>query len=120
VRVAAYNWLRGAHDRACRIQHRYTARGLRRRLEDIGLTMETLSYANMWLFPLAVAKRLAERLLPPVDRTELALDYGVADGIFGAVLASEAPLVARGWLPLGLSLLAVARKANTEAALGGR
>jgi len=110
ARVAAYDWLRGAHDRACRIQHRYTAGDLRQRLERVGLRVEVLSYVNMWLFPLAAAKRLAERLRPPTDRTELTAPFGAADKVLGAILASEAPLAARGWLPFGLSLLAVARK----------
>jgi hypothetical protein len=110
VRVAAYDWLRGAHDRACRIQHRYTASELRRALEQVGLSVEVLGYANMWLFPLAALKRLAERLGPPTDRTELMANFGLADRLFGAILASEGPLAARGWLPFGLSLMAVGRK----------
>ncbi len=110
VRVAAFDWLRGAHDRVWRIKHRYTAPDLHRRLEAAGLRVELLSYANMWLFPLAVAKRLSEHLLPPREKSDLAVSFGLADPMFAAILASEAPLAARGWLPFGLSLLAVARK----------
>lgn len=111
LRVAAGDWLRGAHDRAWQVQRRYDRAGLRARLERAGLVVEHLSHANMWLFPLAVAKRLAERLRPPSDRSDLTYPYGPLDGLFGAVLSSEARLVAgRGGLPVGLSLFAVARK----------
>jgi SAM-dependent methyltransferase len=112
VRVAAYDWLRGAHDRAWRVQHRYTAPDLRGRLERAGLRVEVMSYANMWLFPLAAAKRLSEHLLPPKETSELTISFGATEGLFRAILASEAGLVARGLLPFGLSLVAVARKAG--------
>lgn len=113
VRVAAYDWLRGAHDRAWKVQHRYTAGDLRGRLERAGLAVELVSYANMWLFPLAAAKRLSEHLFPPSEKSELTVSFGAADPVFGAILASEAPLTARGWLPFGLSVVAVARKLGT-------
>ncbi len=110
VRVAANDWLRGAHDRAWLVVRRYSARGLRASLERAGLAVERISHANMWLFPLAVAKRLAEQLVPPHDRSDLTYPYGPLDALFGSILRSEAPLVARHRLPFGLSLVAVARK----------
>lgn len=110
LRLAANDWLRGAHDRAWRVVRRYTAGGLRARLERSGLTVERLSYANMWLFPLAVAKRLAEPLAPPLAQSELNYNLGPLDGLFAAILSSEARLVAGLGLPFGLSLFAVAQK----------
>jgi hypothetical protein len=110
VRVAANDWLRGAHDRAWRVLHRYALGELRARLEAAGLCVEYLSYANMWLFPVAALKRLAERVWPPFNQSDLAIEYGRLDRLLGAVLASEARWIGRRRLPLGLSLIALARK----------
>jgi SAM-dependent methyltransferase len=110
VRVAANDWLRGAHDRAWHVVHRYAAGELRARLEQAGLCVEYLSYANMWLFPVAVVKRLAERVWPPFNQSDLAISYGRLDGLLGAVLSSEARWLGRRGLPFGLSLIALARK----------
>ncbi len=110
VRVAANDWLRGAHDRSWHVVRRFSQAGLRAGLMRAGLHVERLSHANMWLFPLAVAKRLSERFLPPRDTSDLLYPFGPLDPIFGAILGSEAPLVAGPGLPFGLSLVALARK----------
>jgi hypothetical protein len=92
------------------VVRRYDAPGLRARLAGAGLVVERLSYANMWLFPLAVAKRLSERWLPALGRSEIDYDFGPLDDVFAALLASEARWVASRGLPFGLSLFALARK----------
>ena len=110
VRVAAMDWLRGAHDRVWHVVRRYSAGQLRAGLAAAGLAVERLSYANTWLFPAAVVKRLAEPLAPPLARSDLDYELGPLDGVFGAILSSEAGLVAGPGLPFGLSLFALARK----------
>ena len=110
VRVAANDWLRGAQDRAWRVVRRYSARRLRAGLAAAGLAVERVSYANTWLFPVAVAKRLAEPLVPALARSDLNYELGPLDSLFGALLSSEAALVAGPGLPFGLSLFAVAQK----------
>jgi SAM-dependent methyltransferase len=110
VRVAANDWLRGAHDRAWQVVRRYSPGGLRARLEQAGLAVEAINYANSWLFPLAAIKRLGEGLGPKGNHSELSIPFGPFDKLFGAILASEARWVAKGRLPFGLSLVAVARK----------
>jgi SAM-dependent methyltransferase len=110
LRVAANDWLRGAHDRAWQVVRRYEAAGLRARLGQAGLLVERVSYANMWLFPLAAAKRLSERWMPALARSELHYELGPLDAVFAALLSSEARWVAGPGLPFGLSLFALARK----------
>lgn len=110
LRAAAYDWLRGAHDRLWDVAHRYAFDELRARVESAGLALEHLTYANMWLFPLAALKRLSEPLFPQQAQSDLALSAGPFNSLLGAILASEAPLAARRRLPFGLSLIAVGRK----------
>ncbi len=52
LRVPAYDWLRGVHDRKLSTAHRYTLGELRGKMERNGLTPEFLTYANTFLFPL--------------------------------------------------------------------
>jgi SAM-dependent methyltransferase len=110
LRLPAYNWLHGAHDVAVNIAHRYTTHDIAARIRRVGLVVDHLSYANMWLFPLALAKRWGEQLLPEQQRSDLTLSFGPLDPVFAGVLASEAPLVAARGLPLGLTVVAVAHK----------
>lgn len=110
VRVAAYDWLRGAHDRAWDVVHRYSAQELRAKIAQTRMMIEHLSYANMWLLPLAIIKRSLEPFFSPQNGSDLTLDVGPLNELFAFILSSEAKLVARHSLPLGLSIVAVAVK----------
>lgn len=111
LRLPAYDWLRGEHDRRVHTSRRYTKGSIRSLLEESGFIVEHLSHANTFLFPLAVIKRLGERLFPPAENTsDLSLEAGILNPVFKFILASEAPFVSGVGLPFGLSVVAVARK----------
>ncbi len=110
LRLPAYDWLRGAHDRAVDIRRRYDARSLKAQLIETGFAVEHLSYANCWLFPIAVLKRWSECLLPPQRESDLSLDPGQLNPFLTKILSSEAQRVANQGMPFGLTLVAVARK----------
>lgn len=110
-RLPAYDWLRGRHDEAVFTARRYTSRQVEDLLQKSGFVIERLSYVNMILFPLALIKRTMERILPARNAaSDLTFNLGPLNGLLRALLAAEAPLVARARLPFGLSLIALARK----------
>ena len=110
LRVPGAKWLRGQHDTAADVEKRYDPREMERKLCAAGLQPEHISHANIFLFPIAVAKRLSERIIPPQPGSDLTLGTGPFNGLLSAVLSSEAPLVARHRLPFGLTVVALARK----------
>ncbi len=110
LRVPGARWLRGQHDTAADVEKRYNVRGLKAKLSEAGLCSEHITYANMFLFPIAATKRLSERWLPHQNGSDLTLGMGPFNGLLSAVLASEAPLVAGPGLPYGLTIVALARK----------
>lgn len=111
LRLPAYDWLRGQHDKSVHTNRRYTKKLVKELLEESGFTVEHLSYANTLLFPLVVMKRLSERIFPPKDnRSDLALNAGAFNSILKHILGSEAPIAAYIGLPYGLSVIAVGRK----------
>lgn len=110
VRNPAYNWLRGIHDRTWDVCHRYTLHELKAKIERAGFLVEHASYANMWLLPVAIAKRLLEPVLLQQDGSDLTLNVGPFNGSLKSILASEAPLIAKHCLPFGLSVVFMARK----------
>ena len=111
LRLPAYDWLRGRHDERVHTNRRYTKKLVGELLKQSGFTVKHLSYANTFLFPLAVIKRLSERFFPsPENESDLSLETGIFNGVFKSVLASEAPLVAGSGLPYGLSVIAIGGK----------
>jgi SAM-dependent methyltransferase len=111
VRAPAYDWLRGAHDRAVHTRHRYTASELRAKLRDAGLEVMRTSYLNTTLFPVAAAKRALEwATATPSDGSDLKPLSPMLNRLFTATLAAEGQALCRVDLPFGLSVLALARK----------
>jgi SAM-dependent methyltransferase len=113
LRLPAYNWLRSQHDEAVHTARRYASEQVAALLRENGFVVERLSYANMFLFPLALLKRMTEWILPKNAASDLSLDAGRVNGVLKTILSAEAPLVARGHLPFGLSVFAVGRKEST-------
>lgn len=111
LRLPAYNWLRGQHDQVIHTARRYTTRHIADLLCQTGFVVEHLTYANTFLFPLALAKRLSERIWPlQTPQSDLSLKSGWFNRFLHAILAAEAPFVARQGLPYGLSVIAVGQK----------
>ena len=111
LRLPAYDWLRGQHDKGIHTARRYTASQVKRLLQENGFAVEHISYANMFLFPAALAKRTVERLWPPrMEQSDLAFSAGPFGRVLQNILAMEAPLVSHLRMPFGLSVVAVGRK----------
>ena len=114
VRVGAYEFLRGGHDRASRILYRYTRGGLVAALRAAGFQVERVTYANMTLLPIAIAKRVLERRAEGRAGDELKTDFWMPPaplnrGLAGILHLENLLIRARVDLPAGLSLVALAR-----------
>jgi ubiquinone/menaquinone biosynthesis C-methylase UbiE len=109
MRLPAYNWLRGEHDERVHTNRRYTKSLVKELIQQSGFILEHLSYANTILFPLAVIKRLTEKIFP-ASQSDLTIETGKFNEAFKRILSSEAFFVSKFGLPYGLSIFAVARK----------
>jgi SAM-dependent methyltransferase len=110
LRLPAYNWLRGRHDEVIHTGHRFTAPELRRALAATGFAIDKLSYANTLLFPLALIKRLAERIVPRGTGSDMQPNPPWLDAFLARPLYLEARWLSRHTLPFGLSVLGIGRK----------
>ena len=105
--VPALPWLWGPHDEVHHHHRRYTHRTLRAHLEAAGWRVESLTYMNMLLLPLAIAQRLRERV---VGYNAQALSPSPrVNALLWRIWQLERFWIPQRRLPVGLSLLAVAR-----------
>jgi SAM-dependent methyltransferase len=105
LRLPAYAWMRRAHDSVVHTRHRYTRAEVETLLRESGFRVEHTSYANAALLPVAILKKIGERLFPPARaQSDLALRVGAFNGLLARVLAAEAPWVTRFGMPFGLSI----------------
>jgi SAM-dependent methyltransferase len=112
VRVPAFQFLHGPHDRTLHTRHRYTLSELSRLLGEAGFRMRHGSYVNTLLFPVAAGRRLLARVLPgaKTGESDVRPVPGPLNAIFLGMLSLEAELAPRLRLPFGLSVIALARK----------
>lgn len=114
INVAALEILRGAHSSVAMEIRRYRRRILRAALERAGFEVARLTYTNATLFPVMLAVRLAQRLggLPSAEEAgnHLAIPAGPVNAAFSAVLAVESRLLRWLDMPIGSSVLCLARK----------
>ena len=102
----------GPHDRATHVYRRYNTGAFEQRLRRMGVKPLRLSYSNTLLLPVALVRRLVSKLMPgdaPL-RSDVRPVAEPLNGALAWVLSREAPLVAGSGLPIGLSVLTLARK----------
>ena len=109
VRVPALRLLWGAHDEAVLSRHRYTRPELRALLQGAGLELLRASYCNSLLFPLLLTHRGLDRLTGR-HGSDVGFLPAPFEAAFRAVLGLEARLLRRVSLPVGASVVALARR----------
>jgi len=120
VTVPALPALWSEHDEALHHRRRYRRSGLKNVLEDQGVEIQLLTHYNSLLLPAVAVARGLGRLRRAVrprggpPESDLALPPGPINRLLAGLLASERHLIRRTRLPLGVSLLAVGRRAATE------
>jgi len=110
VRVPAYDWLRGKHDKVVYTRHRYTREELVTETRSAGFKILRATYANTFLFPFAVAKRFLEKILPEEKTSDVKLLPNFLNSLFTKILYLEAAAVSKFDLPFGLSLFVLTQK----------
>lgn len=105
--VPAYRWLWGAHDEYLHHQRRYSASELKKKITAAGFELETFTYFNTLLFPLAALVRLKERLAGNKQASGGAIPSEPINSVLKHVFALERYLLPYLRLPFGVSLLAV-------------
>jgi SAM-dependent methyltransferase len=115
MRVPAYEWLRSSHDEQIRITHRYRKKELLGIIDEAGFCPPRITAANFLLFPMAAIWRFLKktRLVPSgSDVRSHTRGSNRMNSLLTSLLRLEARLLRRpqAKLPIGLSLILVARK----------
>jgi SAM-dependent methyltransferase len=112
IRLPAYGWLFSQHDEAVQTARRYNTNQIVALFTQAGLIVEHVSYANTFLFPLALIYRLAGKIWRKriLSNSDLSIDISFINRLLKLILSVEAIPVAQVGLPYGLSIIAVGRK----------
>jgi SAM-dependent methyltransferase len=116
ITVPAIPGLWSDWDEAHEHKRRYTRASFERAIAASGLEVEFVSYMNMLLFPIAAAARLFMRSRGRPAQAQLETPRAPVNAVLRSVFASERFLLGRVPLPVGLSLVAVLKKAGIDGA----
>jgi SAM-dependent methyltransferase len=109
--VPAFELLWSGEDYVSHHLRRYTRSGLKRAILGAGLEPVTVSYFNFFLFPAVLAATLGARLFRPrrMYRSDIGPVTPWLNGLLTGIFAAERGLIGRAPIPVGASVLAVAR-----------
>jgi SAM-dependent methyltransferase len=113
LNVAALEMLRGSHSTLTMERRRYGRRRLTDLLTGAGFIIERMTFTNMVTFPVTWAVRWLERVTGRADTasdSDLRVPAAPINRAFDAALAVEHALMSVVDLPVGTSLMCVARK----------
>ena len=114
LNVAALDILSGSHAVLSEEVRRYTKPLMRQALSRAGLVPERITYTNFCLFPLMLVTRSWQRLRgaarPDALTSEITVPSAPVNAALTAVLSLEARALRLTNLPVGSSLLVLARK----------
>jgi SAM-dependent methyltransferase len=112
--LAAFEALRGDHAIVWNEYRRYTPALARSLVEQAGLRVERVSFTFASVFPVIAAARILQRLLRPLRGVRGDSDIRVpsppVNGILTRLVLAEAAIARTRPMPIGSSLLVVARK----------
>jgi SAM-dependent methyltransferase len=114
ISMAALEILHGDHSEAWQEYRRYTRASARALAEQAGLRVERVSFMFAALFPLLLVsrgvQRLTRRFRDVRDDTDITIPAAPVNAILSGLLRVEAALSRRIGMPVGSSVLVVARK----------
>ena len=111
VNVAALRMLTGNHSVLGGELRRYRRGELRAHLTRTGFDVQRITYTNFTLLPMVATVRLGQRLVGQRESdSEMSVPPPPVNAALSAVLAVEAAVLRVADMPLGSSLLALARK----------
>lgn len=105
--VPAHQWMWSAHDELNHHKRRYSKHQLRHLIEASPLQLKSIGYFNSFLFPLAIAGRMAGRISRKQGSDDT-LPPKPINHLLERCFAAERLLIGTVPLPPGLSLFAVA------------
>lgn len=110
VRTPALQGLYGGHDVTLHTRHRYTTGEMSGKLRQAGLEVLQSTYANTILFPVAATRRILAKALGSSGESDVRAVHPVLNTALKAVFSAESLVLPKTSLPVGLSVIAVARK----------
>ncbi len=111
LHTAAFEFLRGDHDKVVFTRHRYTAAELRKQLRSAGFHVSRMTYRNSLLAPVILAHRLFSTMSnASTENSDIKMPSPIINRLLTWVLLLENLMLRQFSFPFGTSLYCAATK----------
>lgn len=110
--VPALNFMWTSFDEVNNHKRRYSKSELRRKLIEAGFVVESISYYNSFLFPVAFVGRMYSRLFGSQYTSNVDPPMPLVNWVLTKIFGLERYYLRSFGFPIGLSLIAVARRST--------
>jgi SAM-dependent methyltransferase len=114
IYTPALPWLYNEHDRIVHHQRRYRRVELETKIQEAGFRLVHTAYVNGLVLPLVLLARGLAKLRRSAAHQEMEVPSAPINALVTALCYAEEVLVRRDLLPVGMTLVALARKAGRE------
>jgi hypothetical protein len=112
--VPAHNFLWSVHDDLHHHKRRYTLPELRNKLSSSGYQINKITYYNFFLFPPIALARVINKIMKFSQFVGLSMPNVVINELLFNVFRLEAWILKFSVLPVGVSIVALSRKAYPD------
>ena len=110
--VPAFMFLWGVQDDISHHRRRYTLAGLKQVVAQAGFEVERATYVNISFFAPILMGRLFMKVTGLRPESENNITIGFLNGVLGKIFAAERLILDKVNIPLGVSIICVARRAD--------
>ena len=110
ITVPAYQWLWSQHDINLMHKRRYNSNTLKNLIKNFDIKIEHITHFNTILFPLALLDRVIKKIIKNNNKNNKFPNYFL-NSLFKIIFNFEKILLKFFYLPFGLSLLLIIKKA---------
>ncbi len=111
LKLPAFNFLMGRHDKLVHTRHRYTTKEIENKLINQGFEIEKSTYAFIIFLPIIFIKRLLERFLSAKPSSDIWKPPVLINNLLTKIMDTETTLLLKHNIPLGVTLFTIAKKA---------
>lgn len=110
IKLPAFNWLYGSHDKTVMTKHRYTLSEVKTTLQEAGFKPIILTYIGSFLVPLILISNILHKFTQATEHSSVFQLWTPLNYLFILLFKIEELILRYTSIPMGITLVVIAKK----------